>query len=192
MNSALKFAKLFALAGTFAAFATVAHATPIAGTYSLNESAANGVTVSGHFNLNSSGNIVSYNFVVSEPSKTSTNLVFSGTTPNSTGQAGNGTIDQAYFNSTSGGNGQFVLSYKVSGTPSNGTVAYNSALDTLSVYSGSNIQSVSSFSSAAISVAPEPSSLVLLGSGLLGGAGLLLRKRRTLGSTTRSKLSASV
>lgn len=48
-----------------------------------------------------------------------------------------------------------------------------------SQYNGQPYDSLTSFSSSAsTSATPEPSSLILLGSGLMGGAGLLFRKRK--------------
>ena len=180
--------------------AVAAHATTIAaGTYTLNNASVAGYSVTGTVTVNSSGNATAANLTFNDAyfdnpglptfNQVSTTNVYNGLSQNylssgsSSGQLG------LYFNTTADSSGLFdlCLAGTQCGTASgavdpsnlqiygfyNVTAATgNPGMGATNFSSGYLTSANTSANTSAVAVTPEPASLVLVGTGLLGTLGL--------------------
>lgn len=197
---------VFAFLLSLAAGASAAHANTItAGTYTLQNASVGGYSVTGTVTFNNAGNATAANLVYNasqfnDPGLPTFNTiassnVFNGLSQNYITTSTNSGQIALFLNTTADSNGLFDLCLGVAqcGT-SRGTIDpstlqvwpfYNAATHTsntglaVTQFSGGYLQSAAP---AQVAATPEPSSLVLLGTGLigLGGTAMSMRKRSSL------------
>jgi hypothetical protein len=182
-------------------FAVAAHATTMGpGTYNLENAKVAGYSVTGTITLDSSNHATSVDLIFNDPAYSSLPIAFNTisstnaynglgqdyiTAPNNGGQIG------LYFSTSSDSNGNFDLCLVNGPCGTGGSWGYSS-LQTYGyctagcatyvqgfgpyLFSGGYLSAATTGKPSAIAQTPEPSSLMLLGTGVLGFAGVIRRR----------------